>query len=319
MRWTHTLPTGVYGEPVATADGGLALVSNDNDIQDDELQVINLATGTLRWAHRTGLAGPLVAARRLVLAVEGAAGQRLGSYDDQTGGSRWRFGGLPVNPVLTFLTGRVLLTWLALPPEYASTLTAIDLVTGRISWQFTPGSAAGGAPVGETLLLPARDARGRPAVLVLHGRLWLISLSDGHRLWTAPASVVPQMTSQMAGADLVTFQAPQASDNDLMLGENIPGLRLVSRDAATGALRWGRRIPRNAVDPVVPAGRDIVVRSDGPAADGQAPGVLLAYHAATGRLAWRITLPAPALAVPSPVHAGLLVEAGYDSAGCAMP
>jgi outer membrane protein assembly factor BamB len=312
VRWTRKLPTGVYGQPVTTADGGLALVS------DSELQVISLANGTLRWARRTGLAGSLAAGHGLVLAADGDAGQRLDAYDDRTGAVRWTFHGLPIGAALTYLTGRVAFTWLASGATGATGLAAFDLATGHIGWQFTPGRAAGLRPDGETDLLPARDTRGRPAVVVLDGLLWLVSLRDGHRLWTAPASLVPTMTSQIDGADLITFQAPQSSDA-MAGGGSVPGLTLVSRDAATGALRWARRIPPGATDPAVPAGPDLVVRSDRPAAHTQVLDVLLAYRSATGRAAWRVTLPAPATVVPTSLANGLLVQAGYDTAACAMP
>jgi outer membrane protein assembly factor BamB len=312
VRWTRQLPAGVYGAPVAAADGGLALAGGDG-----MLEVVSLADGTLRWARRTGLAGPLAAVGGLVLAAAVTGSPRLASYDDRTGRVRWMSRGVLLDPALAVLTGRVVATWLFPSPRGSTILAAIDAATGRPRWQFDMGRTVSG----DAALLAARDARGRPAVLVtdsLPGRLWLISLRDGHLRWATPVPLVPGRAPLTAGPDVVTFQAPHANDMTFGTPPNTAGLSLVSRDAATGAPRWAHRIPQSATGRAVPAGPDIVVRSNRPSAGGLL-NVLLAYRAATGAPAWRVNLPAPAWTLPGPAAGGLLVLAGYDTAVCAMP
>jgi outer membrane protein assembly factor BamB len=309
VAWTRRVPAGIYGLPVATADGGLAMAGNTG-----RLEVVGLGTGTLWWARRTGLAGPLAAADGLVLAVTGARIQRLAGYEDRSGLPKGTFGPLPGGPALTVVTGRVALTWL-LSPRGTTTLAAIDAATGLLHWQFDMRRSV--SP--DAALLAARDAHGDPAVLAttsLPGRLWLISLHGGRLRWSAPAPLVPGMAPLVAGADVVTFQAPGANT---VTGSapSTAGLLLVSRDAATGTVRWARRIPQSTTGPAIQAGEDIVVRSD------QSPaGVLnrlLAYRAASGQPAWRVNLPAPAWTPPIPAAGGLLAQAGYDTPFCAMP
>ena len=310
VRWARWLPGGVYGTPVATADGGLAVVGGAGG-----LEVVTLADGAIRWARPGGLAGPLAAAGGLVLAAAAAGVPRLTGYDDRTGARRWSFGGLPANPSLTVVTGRVAATWLFPTPRGTSALAAIDAATGRLRWRFDMGRT-----VGDAALLAAPNARGEPAILAtdaLPGRLWLIGLRDGHQRWTAAAPLVAGSAPLMAGPDLVTFQAPHANDVTFGTPPNTAGLSLVSAGATSGALRWAHRIPQRATGPAVLAGPDIVVRSSRTPAGRL--NVLLAYRAATGQPAWRLNLPAPAVALPVPAAGGLLAQAGYDTAACAMP
>ena len=311
VRWARWLPAGVYGTPVATADGGLAVAGGAGG-----LEVVSLADGAVRWARPGGLAGPLAAAGGLVLAAAATGVPRLTGYDDRNGARRWSFGGLPVNPSLTVVTGQAVATWLFPTPRGSSALAVIDAATGRLRWQFDMGQT-----VGDAALLTARDARGRPAVLAtdaLPGRLWLISLRGGHQRWTAAAPLVAGSAPLMAGPDVVTFQAPHANDVTFGTPPNTAGLSLVSADATSGALRWAHRIPQRVTSPAVLAGPDIVVRSSRTPAGGRL-NVLLAYRAATGQPAWRLNLPAPAVALPVPADGGLLAQAGYDTAACAMP
>jgi outer membrane protein assembly factor BamB len=311
VRWARWLPGGVYGTPVATADGGLAVARGSGG-----LEVVSLAGGTIRWARPSGLAGPLAAAGGLVLAAAATGVPRLTGYDDRTGARRWTFGRLPVNPSLTVVTGQAVATWLFPTPRGTSALAVIDAATGRVRWQFDMGRS-----VRDPALLTARDARGRPAVLAtdaLPGRLWLISLRGGHQQWTAPAPLVAGSAPLMAGPDIVTFQAPHANDVTFGTPPNTAGQSLVSADAATGALRWAHRIPQSVTSPAVLAGRNIVVMDSRPPAAGS-PNVLLAYRAATGQPAWRLNLPAAAVALPVPAAGGLLAQAGHDTAFCAMP
>src|SRR5262249_16684286 len=59
VRWARWLPAGVYGTPVATADGGLAVADGAGGLEG-----VSLADGAIPWARPRGLARPLAPPRR---------------------------------------------------------------------------------------------------------------------------------------------------------------------------------------------------------------------------------------------------------------
>jgi hypothetical protein len=103
---------GRLRRPSSRRRRGLALAGGDG-----MLEVVSLADGTLRWARRTGLAGPLAGVGGLVLAAAVSGSPRLASYDGRIGRVRWMSRGLLLDPALAVLTGRVVATWLFPSPR----------------------------------------------------------------------------------------------------------------------------------------------------------------------------------------------------------
>jgi outer membrane protein assembly factor BamB len=314
VAWTRHLPADLYSPPAATADGGLAVAGGGPPASGaGVLEVVSLGDGNIRWVRRMGLFGPLAAAGRLVLATPD--GRRLAGYDDRAGVTRWVLGHLASDSLVTARTGRAVVTWTFQPAGLSTLLTAINEATGRVRWQFSPQpGVSNGGP------LVALDTRSGPAVLATGylgyrpGRLWLLSGRTGHLRWSVPASLLPFSAPLPAGADVVTLETPEAAITPIP-----SAIRLVSRDAATGAIKWARRLPGGAIGPAVQAGPDIVVRPNRSVTDSEPSKVLLSYRAATGQPAWHITLPAPAEMPPAPAATGLLVQAGDDTTLCSTP
>jgi len=312
VAWTRRLPGYIYGAPVVTVDGGLAMAGGipPGASGPGVLEVVSLASGKVRWARRTGLFEPLAVAGRLVLATPD--GRRLAGYDASTGAIRWTFGSLADSWFVTPLTGPAVVTWADPPSAGTTLLAAIDAATGRVRWQLDP-QPRGGDDMGPLVTLPAR---GWPAVLAadyLPGRLWLVSGRNGRVRWSVPAPLVPGTAPLAAGPGVVAFETPGAASSPVT-----PTMSLVGRDAGTGVVRWARRLPVPVSAPAVRAGPDIVLNPDRSLTDGEPSDVLLAFRADTGRPAWGVTLPAPAAAPQVPAPGGLLVQAGHDAAGCAI-
>jgi outer membrane protein assembly factor BamB len=314
VAWTRPMPEGVAGQPTETSDGGLAVAEGDGG-----LEVVNLADGTVRWRRSPGEASPLATAGGTVVAVTG--GGQLTGYDDRTGATRWTFANHADISSLTALNDQTVATGLypsgiGMPISIAD---VFDAGTGRLRWQF--GTSQAVPDPRYAFLLPDPVIHGGPAVLAVDdwsGQLWVLSLTDGHLRRSVSAPLVPGQAPLLAGQDVVTFQAPDPKG--VTPGAlSVAGLMLVSTDTSTGMVRWVRHIPPNATEPIVQSGTEIVVSTYQSGAAGQVGDVLLAYRAATGQPVWRVTLPADVDGTPVPVAGGLVVEAGYDTEGCAMP
>src|SRR5580693_503894 len=101
--WTVRLPkNGLDGNLAATADGGLAMAGANG-----ELQTVDIGTGQTRWTQPA--AAPRGPAAIGGTGIAGAGGGRSG-YDDRSGQVRGTRSGVPVDPVLQVLAGRVLVT-----------------------------------------------------------------------------------------------------------------------------------------------------------------------------------------------------------------
>lgn len=331
VRWTHPLPGGVYGKPAVTSDGGLVLAGGSGG-----LQLVNLSDGTVRWSVRTGPNGeaePVVvtggtgasdaraagARGGAVVVAPAYSGSQLDGRWTRNGAVRWTVGDLPLRPVFAEIAG-TLLVWENRPPARPdSILVAIDPVSGRVRWRLdTHRSAAGAALAQGAGLIEGTALPGGPgglgvvAATTRPGRLWLLQLSDGRSRWSTAAPLESGTSLLVDGTNVLTFQAPDANVAR-SAGLNAAGQTMDSQSTATGARRWVRPIPRDVSGTAVAAGPDVVLQANGPDADLTG---LLAYRAAGGQLAWRVTLPGPAWSAPVPVDGGMVVMAGGDRVFC---
>lgn len=159
-------------------------------------------------------------------------------------------------------------------------------------------------------------------------KAWAIRLAaTGRVVWQAPVQgwAVRARTSE---PEPITPLSPLAIGSVAVVasGDAVTGLR-----AADGRWLWRWAGPQG-VDGMW-RWRGLAVAGAGGGADrrpipaapahragrGDRRGALDAPGAGTGEPAWHLTLPAPAWAPPVPVAGGLLVQAGQDTASCAMP
>jgi len=294
VRWVLRLPgSGLLGSQVATVDGGLATLGADG-----MLRVVNLADGRIRWARFAGRWPALAAAGGRVMF---GMGGRLTGYDARTGQVRWRLAGLPGQTQVQVLAGLALVTSDGTGHYTTTTLVAVDPATGRVAWRFDPRSAVTVLADGPAGLAAATYAPAR--------RLYLLDPRTGRPRWRAATAVA------LDTVPLVTASTVVAVEGGVI---GYLAIRLVSRDAATGKQLWARAL---ATTPAGPqrvlgwAGQAIVQTAPAHVSRG-AP--LLAYHLATGRPAWRASMPALVQAPPIPAADGLLNQPADPGYACAL-
>lgn len=313
VRWTLPLPRrGLLGSQAMTADGGLAMV-----VPDGTLEVADLATGRLRWAHSlTGAmpSGPQPTPQAVnanvspapaavgPVVVEGSGGQVFG-YDSRTGALRWTAAGMPAAPLLTAAAGLVLMTSSAMGPGMPTAVVALSAATGRVAWRFDAGVPAwveGSGPAG--ILLATNGP----------GFLYLADPATGRVRWRAAASI---QNAGEAGQPLIA--AVTARDVITPDGGGAgQGQRIVDRSAADGSVRWAAPVTGwvpTAV-PVLAVGSRVVMVTD---PNGTGGGTLSAVDQATGRPGWRLRTPAGVWVPPALAVSGLLAQSTDPSYGCA--
>jgi outer membrane protein assembly factor BamB len=307
VRWTLPLPGGgLYGDLAATGDGGLAMVRADGT-----LEVVNLATGAVRWTRRTGTSQALAAAGSVVFF--GADG-RLTAYDAQTGRPVWTTSGLPAQPAAQLAGGLLLVTstiqgGTAQAGSALGAVTAVRAATGRIAWRFNPGPTVS--------VLAADPVAGVAVATYNPDRLYLLDPATGRPRWQAATAAGYGMVPVFTTGGMIGVEG------------GIPGfgsVRLVDRDAASGRIQWQDALadPPVAADQVLRAGQVVVVQ--GVPVRGDEDSVLSAYRLGSsggmsgGGLAWRIGLPAIAAVAPVPVQTSgpaLLVQPADPAYACA--
>jgi outer membrane protein assembly factor BamB len=180
-------------------------------------------------------------------------------------------------------------------------VTAIAPATGRVAWRFNPGppvTALSSGPAGLTVAAGAPDDPG----------LFLLDPRTGRVHWAA-AAIAPETLPLVTRTSVISVEGGAGGN---------PGIRLVRHSADSGNPKW-QTVLRTAppgtqpdgtlawAQPVLRLAGNAVVQTAGPRSGRPAP--LLAYHMATGTLAWRTDIPT---SVPLPAVAaagGLLIQA----------
>jgi outer membrane protein assembly factor BamB len=314
VKWTLPLSRrGLLGSQVVTADGGLAMV-----VPGGTLEVADLATGRLRWAHP--LAGamppsPLPTPQAVnanvspapvavgPVVVEGSGGQVFG-YDSRTGALLWTAPGMPSAPALTVDGGLILMTSGAQGTGMPTAVIALRAATGRVDWRFdvgTPAWVAGAGPAGIALVTNGPDA------------LYLVDPATGRARWKAAAFMEgggeagQPLIAAVTAQDIITPEA----------GSGGQPQRVVDRSAASGSVRWAVPVAGSAPSgvPVVAVGSQVVTVAW---PSGRGGGTLLAVSQPTGRTGWRLQMPALVQVPLAPVRSGLLAQPTDPSYGCPL-
>jgi outer membrane protein assembly factor BamB len=282
VRWVVQLPgRGLLGSQVQTPDGGLAFVGAGG-----HLQVVNLSDGKVRWSRHVGSETSLGAADGLVMA---ASNGRMQAFGQRTGRIQWMRSGLPALPVVQVQSGLALVLSNAQGPSISTALVAVRPTTGRVAWRFDPRM-----PV---TVLSSGPAGLAVATYVPDRRLYLLDPSTGHPRWRASTAVADGTLPLVTRHDVVAAVGGVAG---------FPALRLVSRNATSGVVRWVRTLPGSPIGAVAQAGADVIVQTN---SRPGSPSPLLSYRLATGAPAWRVRMPAFVQTSALPAGRGLLVQA----------
>jgi len=260
VRWTARLGASVLGNAVATADGGLAMVTVAGS-----LRVVSLADGRSRWSTKSGASPALAAAAHGVVVFAGAG--RATGYDDRTGRVRWRVTGLPKQAQVRVADGLAIVTSAEQGGTAPTAMTAIAPGSGHVAWRFNRGAALtllGAGPGG--LAISYSD----PAE-----HLYLVNPATGRPRW------------QVATVAQVQGGSPLITATDVVSVEGRTSYQVVDRDASTGQVRW--RAPASSVVVPLVADGPLVVVLDDPVPAGQSAQVR-AYRLAGGGLVWQATL-----------------------------
>jgi outer membrane protein assembly factor BamB len=313
VTWTLTLPrAGLLGSQAMTADGGLAMI-----VPDGTLEVADLASGRLRWAHK--LAGALPSGPQptpqavnadvspdpvaVGSVVVEASGTSVFGYDSRTGALAWTAAGMQGAPVLAATAGLVLMTPGAVGAGLPTAVVALSPATGRVAWRFDAGDQTwveGFGPAGVVL------ATSGPAAV------YLIDPATGRARWHAAASVVSDSEAgQSAIADVTAGDVitPEAGG---------PGQRgqIVDRSAADGSVRWAVPLAVGPEPvPVLTLGGQVVTVTN---PQGSGGGTLSTVNQATGTAGWRVRMPARMQVAPALAPSGVLAQPTDPSYGCPL-
>lgn len=298
VRWRYRIPgLGLYNANAETADGGIAWIR-----QDGVLQVLELATGKLRWSVR-------VAKNEAQLQFHGASVTIVGgvvlfaglgalaAYSEHTGQRLWRTARLPEQSQVV-VSGKVVAMGTGNTGKVQPRVVGVDLVTGRQLWQRQFPTTYG-------LRLTGTAA----GVLVSGGvdpvfREYEIAARTGKTRWSAPAQLVPQVTSVQAivGDDLlqVTFSY------DLYRKYT-----LLDRDLRTGHVRWQVALHGGAARTATVAATTNEVYLLAVANGSPNKGAVYAYRLSNGHALWTLSAPTPVW-VPPAIERGAFVLAEVD-------
>jgi outer membrane protein assembly factor BamB len=281
VRWSLSLPGGLYGNQAATSDGGLAVVS-----EHGELEVVSLASGRVRWAYRAGVSAGIGAARGLVLFANDG---RMRGYDDRTGRIEWTLPGMPPLPQVQVLAGLALVSSGEQGPGITTAVVAVRPGSGRVAWRFDPGM-----PV---TVLSAGPAGLAVATYVPDRRLYLLDARTGGVRWRVTTAAALQ------SVPLVTATSVVADEGGV---SGFPALHVVSRAAATGRPQWDKPLADEVFGAIVRVGSYAVVQANSELVGPPSP--VVAYELATGRVAWQVNMPTFVSQAPVPAAGGLLVQ-----------
>ena len=301
-RWTVPISNGTVDAFSPTADGGLAIRTGVG-----LLEVVDLATGRIRWSRPGGPDG--LAADSAIVAAGGAllvsVDGRLSGYDDRTGQLRWT-DSLPnvrLEPGSVRLQASDGLVYATQAQanttgQPAQVLLAIDVANGRVKWRFVPRApelldayAPGLMSVTDSVGI------GQDAFNPATGRVrWRVA-SVYHAVATPTGVVI--------GPDTV---AEPDSNGSETFG------RITLRDTLTGRTRWTVGEPPPGDGPTLlafPAGPLLIVPVD---AEGTAE--LAAFRMSDGHRVWQITTTGPVQSPLSAVPGGVLAYAATVTLPC---
>jgi outer membrane protein assembly factor BamB len=297
VRWSLRLPArGLLGGQALTADGGLAMA-----VSGQGIQVVNLTGGRVRWQRRIAASPALTAAGGMV--IYGLNGHLTG-YDSRTGRPRWVIApGMSPDPAFQLLGGLLLVTSDSAGPSIPNAVTAVVPATGHVAWRFHPFTPATD-PGAQASVLSAGPG-GLAVATYDPRRLYLLDLRTGRPRWHADTFVTQAMLPLVTGASVILTE-----------GQN--HVAVVARDVVNGRVRWRDPVsgPSEDYQPVLAVGPLAILQGEPGAQGGTAP--LLAYQAASGRLAWQAAMPAfvqvPTVLVPG----GILVQPADLGYACAV-
>jgi outer membrane protein assembly factor BamB len=318
LIWRFQTDRPVVSSPVV-ADGVVYVGSNDG-----QLRAIDLPTGQLLWAYRTGdRSNPAaVEAPPLVgddLVYVGSSDQRMHAVDKQTGQVAWTFATqgqvLGAANIMEWTDGRRRLYF----GSYDSHLYCVDASTGKLIWKHKTGSYVNGAPA---------LAAGRIAVGGCDGLIYLIDANTGTVLAEqdvgAPIAATGALVDQQifighygnafvcaSAEDLAIqwvydtvdrpfFGPPAVGKRAVLFGGRDRALHCVDR--ATGQPQWTFATRGNVDSGPVIAGDQVVFGSD--------DGLLRIVSLDDGRLLWSYEL--GEAIVSSPAVVGPWVVVGCD-------
>ncbi len=296
-RWRLRVGGSVQGSS-PTADGGLAIVMWSNLRGDGAAEVVDLASGRVRWTRpvHSDAVSPVAVGGGAVLFTDDS---QLTSYDDRTGHVRWTEA-LPEPPddaVWQASTGLVYLTWAAGlgGGQARQVLLSIEAADGRVRWRAAVRFAYTAPP---DSLDPSAPGLISVTTSAYSGGTSQDELdpATGRVRWRA-VSPYPAIATP---AGIVTAPGPgQISLHDTLTGQTLWTASLTSGwqplAARTGLIYQAL--------PVVPAGSLLIVPEAGPGGSD----LLAALSASDGRLAWQVTLPGTPAAPVSAAVSGMLV------------
>jgi outer membrane protein assembly factor BamB len=285
----------VTGAQALTGDGGLAMLRGYAS-----LLVVDLGTGHVRWSRTAGnSSGPAAAGGDVVAAANAepgsASGGRVMGYHAVTGRLLWTRTGMPEEPQLQTVDGRVVVY----SGTQAYPVTALSPMTGRTLWRLS-ASAAGLSAGPAGLVVTTDDPHG----------LYLVDPVTGRVRWHVPAFADPSFTPLVTAADVVYVAGPPPG------GPATGGRRLADLRAGDGSPRWSAPLAGMPFvpQPAVPFGRDFVV-PQGSGLPGD-PARLVAYRQSTGAVAWATRVRTLVQVPPAVAGADLLVQPTDPSVAC---
>jgi outer membrane protein assembly factor BamB len=271
VKWRLKIPGKglTIDGPAATADGGLAWVRADG-----QLQVVDLVTGKVRWSARQGTAAEVTAQfpqlQTLGTRVFYLSGGRLSAYDDRTGTPAWSIHGAPVHTRMLVAGGQLLLNggWAGAP--YG--LGAVDPARGTTRWTYDNGAAlsvlAGGS--GRIAVEPLVSAGAQHE--------WLLDAATGLVAWQTDTRV-NNRSIVIRAHDTIALEGQGDYDRPALL---------VERSLVDGRVLWQTTVHRAAAtsQSLVVAGTAVIINPDGEFANPYNP--LSAFSLATGHPVWSV-------------------------------
>lgn len=266
--WTLKIPgKGLnVALPVTTADGGLAWIRADG-----QLQVVDLTTGKIRWSAKQGTPAQINAQfPQLVTTGTGLyylAGGRLSAYDTTTGAVAWSVHQMPVHTTLEVSAGVLMLNGGWTGDVYG--LGAVNLTSGAALWRFTTGAAL--ALLDGSAGHIAVAAEKPPAV-----HEYLLDATTGLATWSTDTQVLGSSVV-VRGGDTVALEGNGDYDKPALL---------VDRSIVDGTILWQTTLKHQAAtgQSLDLVGSNVLLNPDPEFSNPTNP--LFAYSLATGKATW---------------------------------
>ncbi|MDX6256508.1 MAG: hypothetical protein QOJ11_2842 [Frankiales bacterium] len=271
LKWRLKIPGKglTIDGPSATADGGLAWVRADG-----QLQVIDLVTGKVRWSARQGSAAQIAAQfpqiQVLGKRVYYLSGGRMSAYDDRKGTVAWSVHGAPVHGRLVVAGGRLLVDggWAGAPYGLGS----VDPARGTTRWIYDNGAAL------EVLAAGSGRIAVEPASPQAAPHEWMLDATTGLVAWQTDTAV-HNHSILIRPHDTVALEGNGDYDRPALL---------VDRSLVDGHVLWQTTVHHAAAtsQSLVVAGSAVIVNPDGEFAHPYNP--LYAFSLATGHPVWSV-------------------------------